>query len=150
MKPNHGIMTHLKLLAEILSVHITNHHTSQECPGRRNVLLKARASQQVKRIQRIVPCLSRLQGLIHITGDSRRKKRLPQTVQDLFRENLSTSANMHMKNESLTCKAKVLEGLFVSFQVIIDAEPLVILVQCTEFSEERKIFSWVLKIKDKN
>jgi len=107
-------------------------------------LLKARASQQLKRIQHIVLCLSRLQGPIHTTGDSRRKKRLPQIVQDLSRDKSSTSANMH--KECLTCKAEVLEGLFVSFQMIIDAEPLVVLVQCTEFSEERKIFSWVLKI----
>ena len=48
--------------------------------------------------------------------------------------------------ESLTCEAEVPEGLFVAFQMIVDAEPLVKFVQRTEFPEERKILSRVLII----
>lgn len=55
-----------------------------------------------------------------------------------------------MRTKDLTCKAQVPEGLFVPFQMIIDAEPLVILVQCTKFSEERKILSRILRYNKQN
>lgn len=44
-----------------------------------------------------------------------------------------------------TRKAKISQSTLVSLEMIIDTESLVILFQCTEFAQEREVFTRVLK-----
>lgn len=42
---------------------------------------------------------------------------------------------------------EISQSFFVTFQMVIDPEALVILVQRSQFSKEREVFSWVLGVK---
>lgn len=46
-----------------------------------------------------------------------------------------------------TCIVEISQSFFVTFQMVIDPEALVILVQRSQFSKEREVFSWVLGVK---
>ena len=45
----------------------------------------------------------------------------------------------------LTSRAKILQSFFITLQVIVYLETLVILIQCSELAKERQIFSRILK-----